>query len=188
MRDRENGLSPEPIVRDAVRFESHGTDCAAWHYPGTNGACVVMAAGLAVTKEVGTDRFARAFAQAGFTVLAFDYRRLGESGGHPRQIVRIREQLDDWRAALAFARRLPEVDARRVAIWGFSVWAATSFASRPRMAGSRLRSPTRRPPTVSTPREMRCAPRRCSRAFGCTSRRFATCCTARSDAIPCSCR
>jgi pimeloyl-ACP methyl ester carboxylesterase len=54
-------------------------------------------------------------------VLAFDYRRLGESGGHPRQIVRIPEQLDDWRAALAYARRLPEVDPRRIAIWGFSI-------------------------------------------------------------------
>ena len=116
-----HGLCSEPITRTAVRFQSSGTECAAWHYPGTNGACVVMAAGLAVTKEAGTDRFAQAFARAGFTVLAFDYRRLGESGGHPRQVVRIREQLDDWRAALAFARRLPGVDPRRVAIWGFSV-------------------------------------------------------------------
>jgi uncharacterized protein len=121
MHDHINGQGSEPIARTAVRFESNGVDCAAWHYPGTNGACVVMAAGLAVTKEAGTDRFAQAFAAAGFTVLAFDYRRLGQSGGHPRQIVRIREQLDDWRAALAFARRLPEVDPRRVAIWGFSV-------------------------------------------------------------------
>jgi fermentation-respiration switch protein FrsA (DUF1100 family) len=119
--ERSNGFEPEPIPRKAVRFPSGGTDCAAWHYPGSNGACIVMAAGLAVTKEPGTDRFAREFARAGYTVLAFDYRRLGESGGYPRQIVRIREQLDDWRAALAFARRLPDVDPRRVAIWGFSV-------------------------------------------------------------------
>jgi len=80
-----------------------------------------MAAGLAVTKEAGTDRFARAFARAGFSVLAFDYRRLGESDGHPRQIVRIPEQLEDWRAALVYAQRLPGIDPRRVAIWGFSV-------------------------------------------------------------------
>lgn len=113
--------SIDPSPRRAVCFESQGTDCMAWHYPGTNGACVVMAAGLAVPKEVGTDRFARAFARAGFTVLAFDYRRLGESGGSPRQIVRIREQLDDWRAAIACARRLPGVDPRRVAVWGFSI-------------------------------------------------------------------
>jgi pimeloyl-ACP methyl ester carboxylesterase len=116
-----NGSTAEPIERVAVRFVSNGTECAAWHYPGTNGACVVMAAGLAVTKEPGTDPFARPFARTGFSVLAFDYRRLGESGGHPRQIVRIREQLADWHAAIAFARRLPEVDVARVAIWGFSV-------------------------------------------------------------------
>src|SRR5262245_54305862 len=121
MDDRFNAVGSEPTVRPAVRFESNDTDCAAWHYPGTNGACVVMAAGLAVTKEAGTDRFARAFAQAGFTVLAFDYRRLGESDGHPRQVVRIPEQLEDWHPALVYARFLPGVDPRRVAIGGFSV-------------------------------------------------------------------
>jgi len=54
-------------------------------------------------------------------VLAFDYRRLGESGGQPRQIVRIGEQLDDWQAAIHFARTLPGVDPERIAIWGFSI-------------------------------------------------------------------
>lgn len=121
MKDKTNGVAAVPVARRAVCFDSNGTDCAAWHYPGRSGACVVMAAGLAVTKEAGTDRFAGAFARAGFSVLTFDYRRLGGSGGYPRQIVRIREQHEDWRAALAFARRLPEVDPRRVAIWGFSI-------------------------------------------------------------------
>ncbi|MBO0812627.1 MAG: TetR/AcrR family transcriptional regulator, partial [Microlunatus sp.] len=46
---------------------------------------------------------------------------LGESGGEPRQVVRVREQLADLRAALAFARTLPEVDPGRVACWGFSL-------------------------------------------------------------------
>ena len=40
------------------RFISGDTECAAWHYPGTNGACVIMAGGGAVTKEPGTDLFA----------------------------------------------------------------------------------------------------------------------------------
>ena len=44
--------------RNKLRFLSNATECAAWHYPGTNGACVVMAAGAAVTKEPGTDKFA----------------------------------------------------------------------------------------------------------------------------------
>jgi uncharacterized protein len=107
--------------REKVQFISAGTTCVAWHYPGTNGACVIMAAGAAVTKEPGTDAFARRFHDAGYTVLAFDYRRFGESGGSPRQVVRIREQLADWDAAIAYAAGLPGVDPGRIAIWGFSM-------------------------------------------------------------------
>ncbi|MET0762154.1 MAG: alpha/beta fold hydrolase [Thermoleophilaceae bacterium] len=109
------------VDREAQRFTSGGEECAAWHYPTSNGAMVVMGVGLGVTKEVGTDRFAARFARAGFGVLAFDYRHFGESDGSPRQVARIRDQLDDFRAAFAFARRLPGVDPDRVAIWGFSV-------------------------------------------------------------------
>jgi len=107
--------------REKVRFVSSGTECAAWHYPGSNGACVVMAGGGGVTKEPGTDPFARRFSEAGFAVLAFDYRHLGESGGQPRQVIRIREQLADWQEAIGFARRLPDVDPAKLAIWGFSL-------------------------------------------------------------------
>ena len=32
----------ESVEREKVRFVSGGTDCAAWHYRGTNGACVIM--------------------------------------------------------------------------------------------------------------------------------------------------
>jgi uncharacterized protein len=110
-----------PARREKVHFLSGDTDCAAWHYPGTNGACVIMAGGGAVTKEPGTDLFATRFHDAGFTVLAIDYRHLGESGGQPRQIVRIRDQLADWQAAIAFAPTLAGVDPTRVAIWGFSL-------------------------------------------------------------------
>jgi uncharacterized protein len=108
------------MEREKVRFASAGTECAAWRYPGTNGACVVMAAGLAVTKEPGTDRFARRFHEAGFSVLAFDYRRFGESGGQPRQVARAADELADWQAAIEYATTLPEVELGRVALWGYS--------------------------------------------------------------------
>lgn len=110
-----------PVQREKVRFTVGGTHCAAWHYPGTNGGCVIMAAGGGVTKEPGTDPFAARFHAAGFTVLAFDYRCLGESGGGPRQTVRIKDQLDDWQAAISFAASLPETDPDRIAVWGFSL-------------------------------------------------------------------
>lgn len=109
------------LERLKVHFSSEGERCAAWHYPGTNGACVVMAGGLGVTKEPATDPLARKLHEAGFTVLAFDFRRLGESEGQPRQIVRMGEQLADLRAAIAFARTLPRVDPTKVAVWGFSL-------------------------------------------------------------------
>jgi uncharacterized protein len=109
------------VERGKVRFVSGSTECAAWHYPGTNGACVIMTGGGGVTKEPGTDLFAKRFNAAGFAVLAFDYRRLGESGGQPRQIIRMREQLADWQAAIGFAGALPGVDPARLAIWGFSL-------------------------------------------------------------------
>jgi uncharacterized protein len=108
------------MEREKVRFASGGTECAAWHYRGTNGACVIMTGGFGVTKEPGTDRFARRFHDDGFSVLAFDYRRLGESGGQPRQVVRIADELADWRAAIGYAATRPEVDPARLAIWGFS--------------------------------------------------------------------
>jgi pimeloyl-ACP methyl ester carboxylesterase len=131
-------------LRQKVHFRSGDTTCAAWHYPGTNGGCVIMAGGTAVTKEPGTDRFAERFHDAGFTVLAFDFRHFGESGGEPRQVVRIGEQLDDWDAAIAFARTLPEVDPARVALWGFSLAGGHVFrvASRdPRLAAVIAQTP-----------------------------------------------
>lgn len=130
--------------RRAVRFRSGDDDCAGWHYQGDTGACVVMAGGLAMTKEPATDRFAARFNKAGFSVLAFDFRRLGESGGEPRQVVRARDQQDDWRAAITFARTLPEVDAARVAIWGFSLSGGHVFpvaADDPELAAAIAHSP-----------------------------------------------
>lgn len=130
--------------REKVHFTSGGTQCAAWHYPSANGACVVMAGGFAVTKEPATDAFAARFHAAGFGVLAFDYRRLGESGGRPRQLVRVGEQLADWQAALAFAATLPGVDPDRLALWGFSATGGHIFrvaARNPQLAAAIAQTP-----------------------------------------------
>jgi uncharacterized protein len=128
------------VEREKVRFG----ECVAWYYRGVTGACVIMAGGSAVPKEPGTDRFARRFVEAGFGVLAFDYRHFGESGGWPRQVVRIREQLADWDAAIAFAPTLPGVDPARLAIWGFSLSGGHVLpvaARHPRLAAAIAQSP-----------------------------------------------
>jgi dienelactone hydrolase len=71
-------------------------------------------------REARLGAYAERFAAAGFAALVFDYRHFGDSGGEPRQLLDIGRQLDDWRAAIAFARNLPEVDRSRVAAWGSS--------------------------------------------------------------------
>jgi len=106
--------------RSNVRFSSGGIECAAWYYPTRNGACIVMAGGFGVTKEPATDRFAARFHQAGYGVLAFDHRRIGQSDGRPRQVTSVGDQLADWQAAIRHAATLPGVDPNRIVVWGFS--------------------------------------------------------------------
>jgi uncharacterized protein len=132
------------MKREKIRFASGGAECAAWHYPGTNGGCVVMTGGFGVTKEPGTDRFAARFSGAGFAVLAFDHRHLGESGGQPRQVQRVGEQFADWRAAIARARDLPGVNPARIAVWSFSACGGQVFqvaADDPELAAAIAQTP-----------------------------------------------
>lgn len=95
-------------------------DVAAWVYrPDTpNGTCVVMAHGFSLTRHDGLEPFADAFARAGATVVCFDHRYLGDSGGAPRQRFRAKHQLADWRAAIGYARGLPGV--KKIVLWGYS--------------------------------------------------------------------
>jgi fermentation-respiration switch protein FrsA (DUF1100 family) len=112
-------------VRHDVTFESGGERCAAWLYgPAAAGGaevpCVVMAHGWSGIREQRLDPYAERFEAAGMAVLVFDYRHFGASGGQPRQLLDVPRQLDDWRAAIAFARALDGVDPDRTALWGTS--------------------------------------------------------------------
>lgn len=119
--DEETG-SPAP--RRDVRFEVDGTGVSAWLYlPEDTSApvpCIVMAHGFGGTKACGLDRYARRYRDAGHAVLAFDYRSFGDSEGEPRQLYWIPHQLEDWSAAVAYARGLDEIDASKIALWGSS--------------------------------------------------------------------
>ncbi|HNM83528.1 MAG: alpha/beta fold hydrolase [Mycobacterium sp.] len=105
-------------------FNSGGTSCSAWHFTGDGPGprpVVVMAHGFAGTKDSGLAPFAERFADAGFDVLAFDYRGFGASEGQPRQSISITRQLQDYDAAIAAAKRLPDVDPDRIVLWGVSL-------------------------------------------------------------------
>ncbi|MDO9456415.1 alpha/beta hydrolase [Nocardioides sp.] len=105
-----------------VTFLSGGDTIDAWHFAGApDRPVVVMAHGLAGTKDSGLAAFARPLAEAGYHVLAFDYRGFGASGGAPRQTVSVAGQQADYRAAIDAARKLPGVDPTRVVLWGVSL-------------------------------------------------------------------
>jgi pimeloyl-ACP methyl ester carboxylesterase len=80
-----------------------------------------MAHGLAGVKEMRLDAYAERFAREGYRVLVFDYRGFGESEGELRRVVDVARQHADWRAAIAFARLQPGVDANRTILWGSSL-------------------------------------------------------------------
>lgn len=109
--------------RTDVTFQSGGVDCAAWLYtPEGKGpfATVVMGHGLGGIRQMRLDAFAERFQAAGYACLVFDYRHFGSSGGEPRQLLDINRQLQDWEAAIAYARSLPQLDENRVVTWGTS--------------------------------------------------------------------
>ena len=107
-------------------FDSSGVWCAARVYrpPADDGRrpVVVMAHGFGAVRALRLYAYAERFAAAGYVVVVFDYRGFGDSEGEPRQVLSIRRQHEDWRAALRYARTLDGVDPQRVVAWG------TSFA------------------------------------------------------------
>jgi|SRR6185437_842547 len=112
-----------------VSFDSSGARIVAQHLRGQGDAfadsrgnrpCVVLAHGFGGTVDSGLMPYAERFAAAGLDALAFDYRHFGNSGGEPRQLVSVPEQLEDYAAAIAFARGLEGVDPERIAVWGTS--------------------------------------------------------------------
>src|SRR5271165_1476710 len=100
-----------------------GVTLRGWLFvPGAKGPApaVTMAHGYAGVKEHGLERFARAFAEAGFVVLVHDHRHFGASDGAERGDVDPWQQIADWRRAISFLESRPEVDAAQIGIWGTS--------------------------------------------------------------------
>jgi pimeloyl-ACP methyl ester carboxylesterase len=119
--------------REDLRFPCGSTPCAAWLYrPHQAGAdtlpIVVGAHGLSGTRRDRLGAFAARFAAAGLFALVFDHRGFGESGGEPDLFDPAR-QLEDWRAAIGFARALPGVDGRRVVTFGSSMGGGNALAA-----------------------------------------------------------
>jgi fermentation-respiration switch protein FrsA (DUF1100 family) len=100
-----------------------GIELGAWLFLPTGDGirpAITMAHGFAGTKEHGLERFARAFAAAGFVVLVHDHRNFGTSGGDLRGDVDPWQQIADWRRAISYLEARPEVDPSHIGLWGTS--------------------------------------------------------------------
>jgi cephalosporin-C deacetylase-like acetyl esterase len=113
------------VQRRDVEFQAEGgVTLRAWLFVPEAGAApypaITMAHGYAGTREHGIERYAKAFADAGFVVLLHDHRGFGASDGEPRQDVDPWRQIADWRRAISFLETFDFVDPKRIGLWGTS--------------------------------------------------------------------
>ena len=122
------------MQRKDLTFSSGDDTCAAWLYAPADGGSdgtvplIVMAHGLTGTRRDRLGPFAERFADAGVAALVFDHRGFGDSTGEPDHVDPAL-QLDDWRAAIAYARSLPGVDPGRIATFGSSLGGGNALAA-----------------------------------------------------------
>lgn len=111
--------------RKDVSFKVKGISISAWLYLPENLSapvpCIIMGHGFGGTKDMGLELYAVRYQESGFAVLVFDYRHFGESDGEPRQLTWIPYQLEDWSAAIKYARGLKKINPAKIALWGTSM-------------------------------------------------------------------
>ncbi|MCA9927059.1 MAG: alpha/beta fold hydrolase [Anaerolineales bacterium] len=81
---------------------------------------VLMAHGFAAERSFRLPAYAAEFTRQGLAVFLFDYRCFGDSDGTPRHLVDPQRHIQDWQAAIAHVRTLPQVNGRSIALWGTS--------------------------------------------------------------------
>lgn len=114
-------------MRREIEFPSKGAKCRGWLYVPDNSVAIqpvpaiVMAHGFSAVKEMfRLSTYAEHFERAGFITLVFDFRFLGASDGEPRGCINSNEQQEDYRNAITWLSRQPEVDEGRIGAWGTS--------------------------------------------------------------------
>lgn len=111
------------MERRDIEFASGGATCRGWLYvPDGDGPhpVVIMAGGWCYVRELVMPSYAEAFSAAGIAALVFDYRNLGVSDGDVRQHLDPWGQIEDYRNAMSWAERQPDLRADRIGAWGIS--------------------------------------------------------------------
>ncbi|KAF5878018.1 uncharacterized protein Bfra_000185 [Botrytis fragariae] len=93
------------------------------------GPAIIMTPGFNFTKEMFIAEIAEYFQRAGFTILTYDPRSIGESDGVPKNEIDPVRNAEDYHDALTFMKSNPLVDASRIAFWGFSFSAMVALTA-----------------------------------------------------------
>ncbi|MEM7568433.1 MAG: alpha/beta hydrolase [Pseudomonadota bacterium] len=78
-------------------------------------------------KEQAPTQYAKRLAEKGFVALAYDSRYRGESGGSPRAWENPAHKVEDLKAAIAYLKSRPDVDADRVFILAICQGSSEAF-------------------------------------------------------------
>ncbi|MGL1901666.1 MAG: alpha/beta hydrolase [Fibrobacterales bacterium] len=89
---------------------------------------ILLCHGFAGVKELLLPNFAERFAKNGFAAVTFDYRGFGESEGTRSRIIP-QEQISDIRNALTYLETRPEINEKRMGVWGTSLGGAHSLVA-----------------------------------------------------------
>jgi len=117
-------------MKRPVTFYSEGVKLVGDVYapddlrPGERRAGIVLCHGYTGVKDLYLPDNARVLNDAGYVVMAFDYKGWGDSEG-PRSRLAPWSRVADVQAALTYLGALPEVDPRRLGIYGTSYGGAT---------------------------------------------------------------
>jgi len=129
---RRSGIK-DPVRNHTVEhvtFQSGGDTLKGWLYKPTKPKAneVVIAAGSWTTvKEQMPMLYARRFAEEGFTTLIFDFRGYGESEGQPRHYESPQRKTDDFKSAISYVSRHPELKSAKITLLG--VCASAGYAA-----------------------------------------------------------
>jgi hypothetical protein len=129
---RRSGIE-DPVRNHTVEhvtFQSGGDTLKGWLYKPANPKAneVIIAAGSWTTvKEQMPMLYARRFAEEGLTTLIFDFRGYGESEGQPRHYESPQRKTDDFKSAISYISRHPELKSAKITLLG--VCASAGYAA-----------------------------------------------------------
>lgn len=127
MKNEQNRLANNQLnfKKEDIEFNADGLMLRGWLYTPNDQSnkvfpAIIMAHGFGALKEMDLVKFADAFAESGFVVIAFDYSNFGNSEGEIRNEANPWKQIEEYQHAITYASTLDCVDTNKIGIWGSS--------------------------------------------------------------------